>query len=137
MKHPHTLRNQQTRASAKVVGQHYVLAVPDVKATAKWWTEVMGFDVWMEPEGWIFVRRGNCSLMMGECPDAIAPKDLGDHSYFAYIEMDDLNAYHAEVTARGLDVAAPEDKPWGMREMKVRTPDGHRIMFGQDLPPAS
>lgn len=25
------------------------------------------------------------------------------------------------------------DKPWGMREVGVRTPDGHRIMFGQEL----
>jgi len=25
------------------------------------------------------------------------------------------------------------DKPWGMREFGVRTPDGHRIMFGQEL----
>ncbi len=120
-------------SAAKVVGQHYVLAVPDVKATAKWWTEVMGFEVWMEPEGWVFVRRGACSLMMGECPDAIAPKDLGDHSYFAYIEMDDLDAYHSEITARGANAPPPVDKDWGMREMIVHTPDGHRIMFGQDL----
>jgi uncharacterized glyoxalase superfamily protein PhnB len=25
------------------------------------------------------------------------------------------------------------DKPWGMREFGVKTPDGHRIMFGQVL----
>lgn len=42
-----------------------------------------------------------------------------------------------------LAVALPEDrnqpiqldasKPWGMREFGVRTPEGHRIMFGQEL----
>jgi len=120
-------------SAAKVVTQHYVLAVPDVQATATWWTEVMGFEVWMEPEGWVFVRRGGCSLMMGECPDAIAPKDLGDHSYFAYIEFDDIDAYYDEITARGAEVPKPVDKDWGMREMIVHTPDGHRIMFAQDL----
>jgi hypothetical protein len=25
------------------------------------------------------------------------------------------------------------DKPWKMREFSVRSPDGHRIMIGQDL----
>ncbi len=25
------------------------------------------------------------------------------------------------------------DKPWGEREMLVATPDGHRIMVGQDI----
>ncbi len=28
---------------------------------------------------------------------------------------------------------APVDRPYGMREMLVATPDGHRIMFGQTL----
>ena len=95
----------------------------------------MGFSLWMEPDGWKFVRRDGCSIMLGECPDAIAPAKLGDHQYFAYVELDDVDAYHAEITAKGVDTAqVPMDKPWGMREMPVSTPDGHRIMFGQDLP---
>ena len=28
---------------------------------------------------------------------------------------------------------AAADKPWGMREFAIETPDGHRIMFGQDI----
>jgi catechol 2,3-dioxygenase-like lactoylglutathione lyase family enzyme len=110
------------------------LAVPDVERSATWWTDVMGFERWMEPEGWVFVRRGRCSIMLGECPDAIAPADLGDHQYFAYIELDDVDSYHAMVSARGGEVIfPPSDKPWKMREMGVRTPDGHRVMFGQDI----
>ena len=31
-------------------------------------------------------------------------------------------------------VAEPiADKPWGLREFLVETPEGHRIKFGQDL----
>ncbi len=72
--------------------------------------------------------------MLGECPDAIPPADLGDHQYFAYIYLDDLDAYYAEIRDKGVDIiAGPEDKPWGMREMVVRTPDGHRVMFGEEL----
>ena len=64
----------------------------------------------------------------------MAPRDLGDHSYFGYVVLDDVDAYHAEIAARGADVIAPPaDKPWGMREMPVRTIDGHRIMFAQEL----
>lgn len=117
----------------RVSEQHHVLAVPDIRATARWWVDVMGMEIWMEPEGWIFLRMDSFSLMIGECPDAISPQDLGDHQYFAYVVLEDVDAYHAEITARGLDVGAPQDKPWGMREMPVQTPDGHRIMFGQDL----
>ncbi len=121
-------------AKAAVTGTSFVLAVPDVARTAAWWIEVMGFERWMEPEGWRFVRRGACSLMLGECPDAMLPAYLGDHQYFAYVRVDDLDAYHAEIAPKGADIiAAPADKPWGMREMAVRTPDGHRVVFGQGL----
>ncbi len=122
------------KSNATVTGCHYVLAVPDISKTAAWWTDVMGFERWLEPDGWIFVRRGACSVMMGECPDAIAPSVLGDHQYFAYIELDDIDGYHAMIAARGAEIIRPpEDRPWNMREMAVRTPDGHRIMFGQDI----
>ena len=30
-------------------------------------------------------------------------------------------------------LSGPADKPWGLREMAVRTPDGHRIMFCQPM----
>ena len=117
-----------------ITGASFVLAVPDVDRTAAWWIDVMGFEPWMEPEGWRFVRRGACRIMLGECPDAIAPAALGDHQYFAYIFVDDLDAYHAEIRDGEVDIIAPpSEKPWGMREMPVRTPDGHRVMFGQDL----
>jgi catechol 2,3-dioxygenase-like lactoylglutathione lyase family enzyme len=119
---------------AAITGTGFVLAVPDVARTAAWWVEVMGFEPWMEPHGWRFVRRGACRIMLGECPDAILPAYLGDHQYFGYVYVDDLDAYHAEIAAKDADIIAPpEDKPWGMREMAVRTPDGHRVMFGQAL----
>ena len=33
-------------------GSSFVLAVPDVERSAAWWIDVMGFERWMEPEGW-------------------------------------------------------------------------------------
>ncbi|MGF1625537.1 MAG: VOC family protein [Alphaproteobacteria bacterium] len=119
---------------AAIAASHHVLAVHDVASTAAWWIDRMGFDLWAEPEGWVFVRRGGCAIMLGQCPEAIAPAALGDHQYFAYVVVDDVDAYHAEVAARGVDVlAGPADTPWGMREMAVRTPDGHRVMFAEEM----
>jgi uncharacterized glyoxalase superfamily protein PhnB len=72
--------------------------------------------------------------MLGSCPDAFHPRDLGDHQYFGYIEIDDIDSYHAEITARGAEMLfPPRDQSWGMREMGLRTPDGHRVMFGQSV----
>ena len=52
------------------------------------------------PAGSLYEKDG-CRIMAGECPDAIPPRDLGDHSYFAYLAVDDVDAYHARAVARG------------------------------------
>jgi catechol 2,3-dioxygenase-like lactoylglutathione lyase family enzyme len=103
----------------------YVLAVPDAEATAAWWVDAMGFTRAFATEGWVFVRRGDCVIRLGSCPDALPPRELGDHGYFGYVEVDALDAFHAEISRNAVDVLAPPtDKPWGMREMAVATPDG-------------
>ncbi len=122
-------------SAAKIIYHHHVLAVPNVTEAAAWWIDVMGFEDWMQPDGWRFVRRGDCIVMLGECADAIPPADLGDHQYFAYFMMDDVDAYHAEIRSRcDTILRGPVDQPWGLREMHIRTPDGHRMVFGQELP---
>ena len=78
----------------------------------------------------MFLRLGACEIRLGSCPDALAPGTLGDHSYFAYVEVDDLVSLHRRLVERGADlIFAPKEEPWGMREMAVRTPDGHRLML--------
>lgn len=82
--------------------------------------------------GWRFVARDGFMVMLGSCPNAIAPGQLGDHSYFAYFVVDDVDGYFREVQANGVQgLRPPEDKPWGMREFSLKTPDGHRITVGK------
>ena len=114
----------------------FVLAVPDAEATAIWWVTAMGFRRTFETRGWVFVQRDDCIIRLGSCPDAPSPADTGDHSYFGYVEVDAVDTYHAEISRNGVDILfAPTDRPWGMREMGVRTPDGHRLMFAEPLGP--
>jgi len=57
---------------------------------------------------------------------------LGDHSYFGYLRVDDAERYYNELTAKRVEMLSPiSDKPWGMREFGLRTPEGHRITIGQ------
>jgi len=114
---------------------HYVLAVPDAARTAEFFVKQLGFEVvTVDDPGWRFVSRDGLMVMLGSCPDAIKPADLGDHSYFAYFVVDDADGFYDEVRSRGVVLhSAPTDKPWGMREFGIKTPDGHRIMVGQVL----
>jgi predicted enzyme related to lactoylglutathione lyase len=120
---------------AKIIAHHHVLAVPDAQRTAEFFVQQLGFELRpVEDDGWRFVSRDGFMVMLGSCPDAIHPGKLGDHSYFAYFAVDDVDGYFKEVRAKGAQVLRPpEDKPWGMREFALRTPDGHRITVGQNL----
>ena len=118
-----------------IASHFYVLAVPDLSRSAAFYRDVLGFDIReMGDAGWrLFVKDG-CRIMAGACPDAMPASELGDHSYFAYLVVDDVDGYCAQVIAAGGEVTKPlRTEPWGMREFGIRTVDGHRVMMGSPV----
>jgi catechol 2,3-dioxygenase-like lactoylglutathione lyase family enzyme len=116
-----------------ILNARFVLAVPNVEASARFFVDKMGFTEELRVPGWIFVAKDAAVLMLGECPTDLPADDIGSHSYFAYLKVDDAVAYHVELLTNGVKVGELTDQPWGMREFTVRTPDGHRLMIGQSL----
>ena len=117
-----------------ILRNDYVLAVHDVQKSADFYVRVLGFTIVAEPPGWIFVKKDSCLIMLGECPDDMAPSELGCHNYFAYLQVTGADEYHAAIIAAGGRILSPlEDKPWNMREFSVQTVDGHRITIGQPI----
>lgn len=112
----------------------FVLAVPDLDVSGAFYRDVLGFEVReMGDPGWRMFVRDDCRIMAGACPDALPAAQLGDHSYFAYLVVDDVAVYHARVVAAGTEIVkALKSEPWGMREFGLRTVDGHRIMIGEE-----
>ena len=115
----------------KILQNHYVLAVHDARGEADFYVKKLGFRVVDDPPGWVFVGKDDCVVMLGECRDALRASELGDHSYFGYLCVDDADGYYEELRAKGVGVSPPSDEPWGMREFCVTTPEGFRIMIGQ------
>jgi len=118
----------------KIASWAFVLAVPDLEKSAAYFRDVLGFDLlWAEATDWRLVQRDGVRVMLGHCPTDMPPAALGSHSLFGYIRVNDVDAIHAELGARGAVCTPPVDRPYGMREIVVTTIDGHRILFGQDL----
>ncbi len=70
--------------------------------------------------------------MIGDCPGIKSAGEVGDHSYFAYITVDHVDELYSEIVDKGAEpVSTVSTKPWGLHEFGIKTPDGHRIIFGQ------
>ena len=67
----------------------YVLAVPDLKRSASFYGDVLGFEIReIGHPGWRFFERR--LLMAGECPDALPPSELGIASRSASLSEAEL-----------------------------------------------
>jgi catechol 2,3-dioxygenase-like lactoylglutathione lyase family enzyme len=113
----------------------YVIAVPDLQKSAAFYRDALGFTLReIGDPGWLFFMKDGFCIMAGECPEAMPPSDLGDHAYFAYIVVDDIDGYFRQVRVAGAEILKDvRSEPWGMREFAIRTGDGHRIMFGMKI----
>jgi len=130
-----TLRHHQVEENdmARIVSSRCVLAVRDLEVSTRYFTDVLGFSRDpIDAAGWSFLTRDNFRVMLGECPDERPASELGDHSYFAYWNVEGVDDFYRELSARGaLLISQPADKPWGLREFTLRTPDGHRLTCGE------
>ena len=120
---------------AKMTGTRYVLAVKNLQRSGDYYKNTLGFKTLWQDDGWHFLIRDNVKIMLGECPEEKAADEIGDHSYFGYFEIEGIDTLYNEYKARGVMFLRDiENKPWGQREFAIRTIDGHRITFGQEIP---
>ena len=87
---------------AKIINSRCVLAVRDLKVSTRYYIDILGFrkDP-IDAAGWSFLTRDSFRVMLGECKDAQPAGDLGDHSYFAYWNVEGIYDSHQELVSRG------------------------------------
>ena len=117
-----------------IVKSTFVLAVNDLEASRRFYCEQLGFAEDFRVDGWAFLSRGACQLRIGDCPDAQPISTCQDHSWFAYLHVHEAAALYQEFIGKNVTIwQRLADKPWGMREFAIATPDGHRIVFGEEI----
>ena len=118
-----------------ILASTFVLAVTDLAGSKKFCLEKLGFTEDFSVDGWSFLSCGACRLRLGHCPDAKPMSSADDHSWFAYLHVQNAAGLYQEVVNKGVKIwYVLEDKPRGMREFAVVTPDNHRIVFGEEWP---
>lgn len=105
-----------------------VLHVADVKATAAYFRDILGFTWDFGDEEYSVVWRDNAAIHLARGSQR---PPTGIH-LFQWVR--DVDAYFREITDRGADVCdEPTDRTYQIREFKVREPNGIDIVFGQDI----
>ena len=102
------------------------LPFANVAAAVVHYRDVLGFEVnYSQHDIGVMDRDGMRVLLI-----ARTAKHTGIGSCSFYVE--DADALHAELTARGANVQGPPvSQPWGLREFKVLDPEGNRLSFAQ------
>lgn len=129
---------------AVLTGQASVLLVEDVARATSYYRDALGFAVGVfepDPQHYGYAERDGCHLHFARFEGAQpvpnhheVPPDMFD----AYFWVEDIDAFHAEVAARGADLLhGPVDQAYGLREFRVRDPDGYILAFGRILSSAS
>lgn len=117
----------------EIISSTFVLAVNDLEASRRFYMDKLGFIETLRVEGWSFLSRGACKLRLGHCPEALPISKCQDHSWFAYLHVQDAKSLFNEFLAKGVEIWHKlEDKPWGMREFAIVTIDRHRLVFGEE-----
>ena len=99
------------------------LQADDVEASRAFYTEFLGLDVAMDL-GWIvtLASPSNPTAQLNLYGEAAPSASLQPQ---VSIEVDDVDAVHAEAVTQGIDIVYPlTDEPWGVRRLFVRDPSG-------------
>ncbi|HEY3002483.1 MAG TPA: VOC family protein [Kribbellaceae bacterium] len=109
------------------------LFAEDLDATKQFYAEVFGLPVHYEDDSSAVFKFGDTLvnlLSVNAAPELIEPatvagRDAGARFQFT-LEVDDVDATCAELTARGVELLnGPVDRPWGIRTASFRDPAGH------------
>ena len=117
-----------------------MLICADVQASAKFYTDVLGLEVAERMDevgktGFVSLRKDKIHLMLASphyFPDMPKVQDRFFQAQY-YFYVDDLDDLRERVIKAGAEPTGIIEQPYKMREFEMPDPDGHLLVFGQDM----
>src|SRR5690349_13661423 len=104
-----------------------ILYSSDMQRSIAYYTDVLGFEhkwEWGNPVTFGGVSKDHVEIFF--CKDG-----QGNPGTWMSIFIQNTDEYYETVKAKGAKIISPpQTYEWGVREMLVEDPDGHRIRFG-------
>lgn len=120
------------------------LMTKDPEALAKFYKEKLGFshyELYGTPGAAFFAiaTRDTFQIMFRYVRDGRPRRPwipAADEAPFdVYIGVDNVDALYEDYLESGALPSKPEDRPYGMREIRVVDPEGYILVFGADIGP--
>jgi len=123
-----------------------LLQVYDMPRAVQFYCEVLGFELVSNsplvksPEGecfhWAMLRRDEVTVMLNTAYDEgqrpaspDRPRVAAHRDTCLYFGCPDVDAAHAYLRDKGVDVKPPKVAPYGMKQLYLRDPDGYGLCF--------
>src|SRR5215204_3583288 len=111
----------------EVLSSRVLVHPTDFERSFRFYAETLGLHVCREwssgsARGVVFFLGGGFLELSGSSPTGAG------ESVALWLQVRDVDAVGHELEEAGVEVLEPPtDKPWGLREMQIRDPDGLRI----------
>lgn len=123
--------------SGKLTGSAPILAVNDVKISAEYYRDKLGFtitNVFGAPAYFAIIQRNNLSMMFAKAPkDKIVPNwKIVEKTSNVYFWVNNIDELYEEFINNGADIDYElYTTPYGIREFGINDPDDYDIAFGE------
>ena len=104
-----------------------VLASLDLDETTAFYQQHLGFKPRLRTCDYLIVARDGCEIHFWHCDERHIAENTS-----CYLRGD-TTGLHDDFTSRGLKLAPPAVRPWGMRELYVIDPHGNLLKFGEPV----
>ena len=116
-------------ANLEVLSSRVLLQPVDFERSLRFYAESLGLHVYREwgsgsTRGVVFFLGGGFLELSG------SSRTTESENTRLWLQVRDVNAVGREFRDVGVEIIEPPtDKPWGLREMQIRDPDGLRIVI--------
>lgn len=113
----------------EVLSSRVLLQPVDFERSLRFYSDALGLHVYREwgsgsTRGAVFFLGGGLLELSG------SSRTGASESVSLWLQVRYINAVGRELQESGVDIIElPTDKPWGLREMQIRDPDGLRIVI--------
>lgn len=107
-----------------------VFPVPDVKLTAEYYRDQLGFEItymWEDPPTYAVVKRKNVGIHFSKSEDGHQPSKL--HTAY-YIFVYDIERLYQEYRSKGVEILIdPEPRDYGLMDFDIKDINGYILSF--------